>query len=147
MLALALVAIPAVVFAGGIKGKAKAEPPLRDVKADFKFVASGEVLTITGKGKGFDPEATYVSLVYGKGSLVEGPEACEPAGTLDMDLMLVGEWDVSDKGKRTLNNLGVGPASGAPLDLIGTISVRRLVFIPPLGGEFPIVVEACGAVK
>ena len=147
VLAIALVLIPAVVFANGvIKGKAK-----------FKFEESEGVLTITGKGKGFEPGESYISLVYGIGSLTKGPEACEPAGGLADDLMLVGFWDVSPDGKATL--IEAGPASGASLADIGTISVRREAILFSSGrppgfpeeiDEGPVVVfpvEACGAVE
>ena len=148
VVALALVAIPAVVFADAvIKGKAHAKPPTQ-VKAKFKFVEHGGVLTITGKGKGFEPGESYVSLIYGIGSLVKGPGACEPSGTAltdPIDLMFVGFWDVSANGKGTL--IQAGPASGASLTDIATISVRREVFIPPSGPTNPLIVEACGWVK
>ena len=151
MLAMAialLVAIPVVVFAAGSKGIANENPPTK-VKAHFKFHDDGTTLTITGKGNGFEHGESYISLVYGIGSLVEGPEACEPAGSLAGNLMFVGTWNVSAKGKGTL--IQAGPASGASLTDIGTISVRRvaMLFSPsPSPGVVTInVLESCGEVK
>lgn len=153
VLALVLVAIPAVVFANGVmEGEAEAEPPT-DVEAEFEFEESGGVLTITGEGEGFEFGEEYISLVYGIGSLVEGPGACEPAGTLEEDHMFVGFWVVSPDGKATLIQTPEG-ASLAALADISTISVRRvaIMFAEGLGGEEigPVVVfpvDACGAVE
>ena len=63
-------------------------------------------------------------------------------------VMFVGFWDVSSDGEGTLDNLGVGDASGASLDAIGTISVRRVVDLSLIGlGLEPLIVEACGEVE
>ena len=146
--ALAFLVIPAVVFAsGGFDGKAKADPPLSNVKASFKFVEAGGVLTITGNGEGFEPGESYISLIYGEGSEVDGPEACEPSGALPGNLMFVGTWDVSDNGTGKL--IQAGPASGASLADIATISVRRVtvMFSAEFGPVDVSPVVACGAVK
>ena len=154
--ALALVVIPAIVFANGLSAEAEAEPPT-NVEADFEFEETDEGLIITGEGEGFEFGEIYISLVYGHGSLVEGPGACEPAGDLPGNLMFVGFWIVSPNGEARLVQTP-GGASGAALDDIATISVRReaimfaeTVVDPP---EEPVElevtvfpVEACGAVE
>ncbi len=155
VVALALVVLPAMVFANGLSGESEAETPTQ-VEADFEFEESDGVLTITGEGEGFEFGESYISLVYGDGSLVEGPGSCEPAGNLTGNLMFVGFWIVSPNGEAMLVQTP-GGASGAALDDIATISVRREAIMlaetivdPPEEPEelevtvFPV--EACGAV-
>ena len=112
-----LLAIPAVVFAGG-KAKATATPPTK-IEATFQFkVLSKTELLITGNAKGMEPGHTYRSLVYGKGSTDKGIHACEREKSVGGS-MFVGIWDVDEKGKGTLSAV-----SDADLKKIKTISVR-----------------------
>ena len=64
-------------------------------------------------------------IIYGNGSSVEGPGACEPSGTLAGDLKYVGFWIVSPDRMATLVRLP-GGAFGATLDDIAKTDPETL---------------------
>ena len=141
-----LIAIPAVVFAtsSGSEGEAEAEPPT-DIGAEFTFVDDDTTLTITGTAEGMEPFHTYLSLIYGIGSLVEGIFACEPDGSIPEDRMFVGVWVVDeDNGTGTLGPVELTGDFYVELSDIGTISVRGGG--PPAGPFAPPVI-LCGEVE
>ncbi len=84
-------------------------------------------LVVSGRGDGFDPSQTYVSLIYDRDSVDEGPGACVPTGsTLKPAQMFVGFWTINFDGTGELNAIKMG-GSFATLRDIGTLSIRQNV--------------------
>jgi hypothetical protein len=101
----------------------------------------GGGLAVTGTATGLQPSVgRYVSLVYDRGSVPGGPEACEP--TTPMAGMFVGIWAVDALGEGTLIQLAP-PAAIAPLEAIDTISIRDTTIN---GGRGVEAVVACGEI-
>ncbi len=99
-------------------------------------------LIVAGEGKGFNPNNTYVSLIYDPGAVAGGPTACQPtSGILNPTQMLVGFWSVASDGSGTLFAIKVGD-SFASLSDVGTVSIREVQGPPPAG----FVLQACGEV-
>src|ERR1044071_9743730 len=69
------------------------------ITARIKFLDTGDPSTgliVSGTATGLDPEDTYISLVYDRGSVPGGPLACEPPPDNDQTdaQMFVGTWVV-----------------------------------------------------
>jgi len=162
VLTLALIALPAVAFAGhkvDATGKANLHPVSQSgIKGKITFVDNGSTLTIEGSATGMDPDEFYFSLIYDNGSVPGGPFACEPSGELAPGFQIVpgnrqnsnvltdgqmevGFWDVLPNGNGTLVVIQTEYAS---LDEFDTISIRAETQPSDFDG-FGVV--ACGEVS
>lgn len=122
-----------------------------DINAVITFNQSDTTLTVVGTGHGFRRNRVYVSLVYDPGSVPTGPSACLPtsANQLTFTQMILGYWLPLGSRNRTLSVVKTG-ASFAPLNQIGTTSVRRDrtpdLPLPPAPDPNRFRLKACGAV-
>lgn len=114
-----------------------------DVRARISF-ANGENrrVKVIGSAIGMDPDATYVSLIYGAGSQPNGPTPCVGP------LKIIGQWNVDrNDGSAVLEGeIDVWPVQ------IASVSVRRIdvTGVLPDGergsiGQANLTLEACGA--
>ena len=132
--------------------KAVATAP--QLKPATKPVISGQIffldtddpstgLIVAGEAQGFNPNNTYISLIYDSGSVDEGPNACLPtSGVLNPTQMRVDFWNVAPDGTGTLFAIKAGD-SFASLRDVGAVSIRE-VQGPPPGG---FVLQSCGRVE
>ena len=85
-------------------------------------------LVVSGRGSGFDPNQTFLSLIYDVDSVDSGSKACVPTGTsLKPEQHFVGFWEVDADGTARLNAIKMGQ-SHAELRRVGTLSIRQNVF-------------------
>lgn len=143
LLTLGLLLFPVAVLADDATGHARLHQiDQSDIQAHIFFVDNGSTLFVLGVATGLDPLKTYISLVYGEGSVPGGPHACEPSGTLNRAQMFVGAWTVSADGTGVLTAKKTGPAY-VPVSKAGTVSVRHLIS----AGPPPVApLQACGEV-
>lgn len=143
LLMLAALTVSVSVTAAGSIGHARLHPIGQSgIQARIFFVDDGTTLRVLGVAEGLDPTATYISLVYGEGSVPGGPNACEPtpilANALTGPQMVVGLWTVSLDGTGVLTAAKTGAVSYVPVSNTGTISIRQI--------GVPANLRACGVV-
>lgn len=100
------------------------------IRGRISFLDSGDAasgLVVAGSASGLDPSQGYVTLVYDRGALPGGPDACLPTGGLDGTRMFVGFWNVSGDGSGSLFVVKSGD-SYAALEEIGAVSIRAADF-------------------
>lgn len=97
-------------------------------------------LVVTGSATGLDPAGTYVTLIYGAGSEVDGPTPC--VGPIRFS----GNWIVDQDGNGTLFAL----VDAWPVN-VKSASIRsvQIVGVAPIGergsvGTADLTLEACG---
>ena len=128
------------VFAGTLlSGRARLDPVKPSVTSDLvrlvrgkaEFVELNGELTVKAIASGLDPKQEYVSLLYDRGSVATGPNACKGAP------VFVGSWNVNGKGGGSLSTT---VATGFSLTDFGTMSIRVL------DGSQPPTLQACGRI-
>src|SRR5437867_4414688 len=136
---LGTLALSAALFAANSLGHARLHQIGGSGITGEVFIAdTGTRLRVLGLASGLNPAHSYISLIYGGGSVPGGPNACEPDGTLNGPKMVVGLWDVDPDGSGTLVvSNKTGPAY-TPVTTAGTISIRDIT----LSGAL----QACGEV-
>jgi hypothetical protein len=142
VLTVAMLAVSFSAFAEEATGHARPHQiDQSGIQAKIFFVDNGSTLWVLGVAEGLDPTKSYISLVYGDGSLPGGPHACEPSATHPITgaQMFVGNWKVDPDGTGVLVAMKTG-ASYVPVRNAGTISVRLIV---PIG--LPVL-RACGEI-
>lgn len=116
------------------------QPGVRGV-IDFTETDAG--VQVTGVATGLRSSAgRYTSLVYDRGSVPGGPNACEPSPDDQVGLvgMFVGTWVVDEAGNGTL--IQANPAV-ARLEQVDTVSIRDTEINNGIGAE---AVVACGQI-
>jgi hypothetical protein len=140
--ALALIAIPAFADAPTAAAHATQHPVNQSgVMGRIEFTNVPGGLRVTGTATGLQPSiGRYVTLVYDRGSVPGGPNACEP--TEVMAGMFVGIWAVDAAGNGILIQIAPPPAI-APLSAIDSVSIRDTT----INGGFGVqAVVACGEI-
>lgn len=113
------------------------------VNGSVDFTEAEGSVQVTGMATGLQPSSgRYVSLVYDRGSVSGGPEACEPTTPDDPGLvgMFVGTWVVDESGSGTLVQPNPLVAS---LEEVDTVSIRDTTINDGMGPE---AVVACGQI-
>ena len=109
------------------------------IRGRIVFLDSGDSaggLVVSGRATGLDPAQGYVSLIYDRGAVPGGPEACLPTGGLTGTQMFVGFWSVDEDGTGSLFVTKTGDAY-APIDDVGAVSIRLAT----------MALQACGRVQ
>src|SRR5262249_11380795 len=101
------------------------------IQGEVFFVDNGNTLWVLGVAEGLNPAlpaGTYISLLYGTGSLPGGPNACEPSAShpITGPQMFVGTWVVDPDGSGVLSAKKTG-ASYVPVSSAGTMSIRQRI--------------------
>src|SRR5262249_45037445 len=131
------------LYATILTGHAQLKPiDQSGIQAEVHFADTGTVLKVLGVASGLNPTHTYVSLIYGVGSVPGGPAACEPTtnpnNTLTFPQMVVGFWTVEPDGGGTLVVPAKTGTDYAPVTNAGTISIRD--------ANLGFALQACGQV-
>ncbi len=109
------------------------------IQGRIAFLDSGDAasgLVVSGRATGLDPAQGYVSLVYDRGAVPGGPNACLPTGGLTGAQMFVGFWKVDEDGIGSLFVTKNGDAY-VPIDDVGAVSIRLAT----------MALQACGRVQ
>jgi hypothetical protein len=130
-----------------------AAPP---ITASVVTADTGDSISSTGYGTGFQTQGLYVSVLYENGSRDTGPKACLPSGKVNFGDRIIGAWVPDGSTTRVLAPVtevgqaytgAAGANTGGSLygnwDT-GTISVRMVNLIKP-----PVLyanLQACGRV-
>jgi hypothetical protein len=94
------------------------------VQARASFLDDGTVLSVRATATGLDPASAYISLLYDRGSVPGGPNACEATDdSVTFEQMVAGTWVVDANGNGTLALDKAGPLY-VSLRKVRTMSVR-----------------------
>ncbi|MBC5822220.1 MAG: hypothetical protein GIX01_09605 [Candidatus Eremiobacteraeota bacterium] len=106
------------------------ERPFSHIHADLRFLDNGTTLQVMGYATGMTPNLSYVSFVYGNGSVARGSTACLPPSpnNFTFNQMVLGYWLPLGSSERTLVVTKTGsngmPTDYASLAQFATASIR-----------------------